>query len=173
MRCIGMMQASGRRWLQFAVLAVAVPVGSAGSPLQAMEAREAPVLQALAASIDWLEAHPPDPARDALGNLGLDAWVPFPSIIPRLAPWRSLGGCPGYLSRPHVLGADPGWASESMNPELPQQAEEDRLQQEVQLLREEIRIKDARMEQIEAHTNFGEEDNLSRGCGLNSSVGPC
>jgi uncharacterized protein DUF6895 len=75
MRCIGMMQANGRRWLQFAVLAVAVPVGSAGSPLQAMEAREAPVLQALAASIDWLEAHPPDPARDKLGNLALDAWA--------------------------------------------------------------------------------------------------
>jgi len=33
-----------------------------------------------------------------------------------------------------------------MNPELRQQAEEDRLQQEVQLLRDEIRIKDARME---------------------------
>src|SRR2546428_576323 len=49
------------------------------------------------------------------------------------------------------LALSQGWASESMNPELRQQAEEDRLQQEVQLLREEIRIKDARMEQIEAH----------------------
>jgi len=38
-----------------------------------------------------------------------------------------------------------------MNPEPRQQAEEDRLQQEVQLLREEIRINDARMEHIEAH----------------------
>ena len=44
-----------------------------------------------------------------------------------------------------------GWASESMNPELRQQAEEDRLRQEIQLLREEVRIKDARMEQLEAH----------------------
>src|SRR5215510_12693039 len=43
------------------------------------------------------------------------------------------------------------WASESLNPELRQKAEEDRLQQEVYLLREEIRIKDARMEHIEAH----------------------
>jgi hypothetical protein len=32
-----------------------------------------------------------------------------------------------------------------MNPELRQQAEEDRLRQEIQLLREEIHIKDARM----------------------------
>jgi transposase InsO family protein len=38
-----------------------------------------------------------------------------------------------------------------MNPHLRRQAEGDRLQQEIQLLREEIRIKDARMEQIEAH----------------------
>src|SRR2546422_10280273 len=44
-----------------------------------------------------------------------------------------------------------GWASESMNPELRQQAEEDRLLQEVQLLREGIRIKDSRMEQLEAY----------------------
>jgi transposase InsO family protein len=38
-----------------------------------------------------------------------------------------------------------------MNPQLRRQAEDDRLQQEIQLLREEIRIKDARMEQLEAH----------------------
>src|SRR6185436_501829 len=44
-----------------------------------------------------------------------------------------------------------GWASESMSPELRQQAEEDRLRQEILLLREEVRIKDARMEHIEAH----------------------
>src|SRR6266571_6773553 len=49
------------------------------------------------------------------------------------------------------LALSQGWASESMNPELRQQTEEDRLQQEVQLLREEIRIKDARMEQLEPH----------------------
>ena len=42
------------------------------------------------------------------------------------------------------------WASESMNRQLRRQAEGDRLQQEIQLLREEIRIKDARMAQIEA-----------------------
>src|SRR5262245_50284954 len=44
-----------------------------------------------------------------------------------------------------------GWASDSLNPELRQQTEVDRLRQEAQLLREEIRIKDARMEQIEPH----------------------
>ncbi len=42
-----------------------------------------------------------------------------------------------------------GWASESLNAELRRQADEDRLRQEVQLLSEEIRIKDARMEQLE------------------------
>jgi transposase InsO family protein len=38
-----------------------------------------------------------------------------------------------------------------MNPQLRRRAEDDRLQQENQLLREEVRIKDARMEQLEAH----------------------
>ena len=49
------------------------------------------------------------------------------------------------------LALTQGWASESMSPEIRQQAEEDRLRQEVHLLREEIRIKDTRMEQIEPH----------------------
>jgi len=43
------------------------------------------------------------------------------------------------------------WASESMNRQLRRRAEGDRLQREIQLLREEIRIKDARMEQLKAH----------------------
>jgi transposase-like protein len=49
------------------------------------------------------------------------------------------------------LALTQGWASESMNPELRQRAEEDRLLQEIQFLREEMRIKDSRMEQIEPH----------------------
>src|SRR6266571_507611 len=49
------------------------------------------------------------------------------------------------------LALSQGWASESMNPELRRRAEGDRLQQEIHLLSEEIRIKDARMEQLEAH----------------------
>jgi transposase InsO family protein len=42
-----------------------------------------------------------------------------------------------------------GWASDSLNPSLRRRAEDDRLQEEVGLLREEIRIKDARMRQVE------------------------
>ncbi len=43
-----------------------------------------------------------------------------------------------------------GWAAQSLNPRLRLRAEIERLQQEVGLLREEIRIKDFRMQQIEA-----------------------
>jgi len=49
------------------------------------------------------------------------------------------------------LALTQGWASESMNGQLRRRAEGDHLQQEIQLLREEIRIKDDRMEQLEAH----------------------
>src|SRR3989475_3208818 len=49
------------------------------------------------------------------------------------------------------LALTQGWASESMNRQLRRRAEGDSLQQEIQLIREEIRIKDARMEQLEAH----------------------
>jgi len=48
------------------------------------------------------------------------------------------------------MAATRGWASESMNPALRRRAEVDRLQQEIRLLREEMRIKDARMQHIEA-----------------------
>src|SRR5881628_1803855 len=49
------------------------------------------------------------------------------------------------------LALTQGWASESMNGQLRRELEGDRLQGEIQLLREEVRIKDARMEQLEAH----------------------
>src|SRR2546422_10039884 len=49
------------------------------------------------------------------------------------------------------LALTQGWASDSMNRQLRRQAEGDRFQQEIQILREEIRIKDARMEQLDAH----------------------
>src|SRR5437867_12424053 len=49
------------------------------------------------------------------------------------------------------LALTQGWAPESMNGQLRRRAEGDRLQHEIQFLREEIRIKDARMEQLEAH----------------------
>jgi hypothetical protein len=48
------------------------------------------------------------------------------------------------------MAATRGWASDSMNPALRRRAEVDRLPQEIRLLREEIRIKDARMTHIEA-----------------------
>ncbi len=43
-----------------------------------------------------------------------------------------------------------GWAAQSLNPRLRLRAELERLRNEVLLLREEIRIKDARMQHIEA-----------------------
>ena len=43
-----------------------------------------------------------------------------------------------------------GWAANSINARIRLKAETDRLQQQVQLLREEIRIKDARLEQVPA-----------------------
>jgi putative transposase len=43
------------------------------------------------------------------------------------------------------------WAAESLNPRLRRQAEQERLRREISLLREEIRLKDVRMEQIEPH----------------------
>jgi putative transposase len=42
-----------------------------------------------------------------------------------------------------------GWASDGLNRELRRRSEADRLEQEIHLLREEIRIKDARMQHIE------------------------
>ena len=43
------------------------------------------------------------------------------------------------------------WAADGLNPRLRLQAELERLRREISLLREEIRIKGARMEQIEPH----------------------
>jgi len=48
------------------------------------------------------------------------------------------------------MAATRGWAIDSMNTPLRQRAEADRLQQEIHLLREEIRIKDVRMQHVEA-----------------------
>jgi putative transposase len=48
------------------------------------------------------------------------------------------------------LAATRGWASDSMNASLRRRAEANRLQQEVRLLREEIRIKDVRMQHLDA-----------------------
>jgi len=48
------------------------------------------------------------------------------------------------------MAATRGWAADSMNTSLRRRAEADRLQQEIRLLREETRIKDARMWHLEA-----------------------
>ncbi len=48
------------------------------------------------------------------------------------------------------MAATRGWAAASMNRSLRQRAENDRLEQEIHLMREEIRIKDARMHHLEA-----------------------
>jgi transposase InsO family protein len=48
------------------------------------------------------------------------------------------------------MAATRGWAADSMNRPLRERAKADRLEQELHLLREEIRIKDARMQHIEA-----------------------
>jgi hypothetical protein len=70
---------------------------------------------------------------------------------PRLAPEGPLSGRPGYLACKDLLGTNAGLGFGEHESELRQQAEEDRLLQEIQLLREEMRIKDSRMEQIEPH----------------------
>ena len=59
----------------------------------------------------------------------------------------------GAVFSTEEIGSENGWECvwECMNPELRQRSEGDRQQQEIQLLREEVRIKDARMEQPEAH----------------------
>src|SRR6058998_1158619 len=78
--------------------------------------------------------------------------LPHPLPLPRGWPRRVRSAVVQVISLARTsLALTQGWASESLNPELRQRAEGDRQQQEIQLLREEIRIKDARMEQIEAH----------------------
>jgi len=74
-----------------------------------------------------------------------------PLLLPRGWPDRVRSAVVQVISLARTsLALARGWGSESMNPELRQQSEEDRLRQEIELLREEVRIKDTRMEQIEA-----------------------
>ena len=72
--------------------------------------------------------------------------------LPRGWPRRVRSAVVQVISLARIsLALTQGWASQSMNGQLRRRAEADRLQSEIQLLREEIRIKDARMEQLEAH----------------------
>jgi len=79
--------------------------------------------------------------------------APFtPLPLPLGWPRRSRSAVVQVISLARTsLAVTQSWASESMNHQLRRRAEGDRLQQEIQLLREEIRIKDTRMEQLEAH----------------------
>ena len=75
-----------------------------------------------------------------------------PHPLPRGWPRRVRSAVVHVISLARTsLALTQGWASGSMNHQLLRQAEDDRLQQEIQLLREEIRIKDSRMEQLDAH----------------------
>ena len=75
-----------------------------------------------------------------------------PPSLPRTWPRRVRSAVVQVISLARTsLALTQGWASESVNRQIRRQVEVDRLQQETQLLREEIRIKDARMEQIQAH----------------------
>ena len=49
----------------------------------------------------------------------------------------------------YAIVATRGWAADALNPRARQAAEDDRLKQEIQLLREELRIKDARVTKID------------------------
>ena len=71
-----------------------------------------------------------------------DVALHFPLPLPRGWPRRVRSAVVQVISR--------AWASDSMNSALRRRSEVDRLQQEVRLLREEIRIKDARMQHLEA-----------------------
>ena len=87
---------------------------------------------------------------DSFGRLAMPRPAQFrPLPLPRAWPRRVRSAVIQVISLARTsLALTQGWASESMNPGLRQQAK-DRLRQEIQLLREEIRIKAARMEQIE------------------------
>ena len=75
-----------------------------------------------------------------------------PLPLPRGWPHRVRSAVVQVISLARTsLALSQSWASESLNRELRRRAEGYRLQAETQLLREETRIKDARMEQLEAH----------------------
>ncbi len=73
----------------------------------------------------------------------------FPSVLPRGWPRRVRSAVVQVITLAGAsMAATRGWASDSLNTSLRRQADVDRLQQEVRLLREEIRIKDARMQHL-------------------------
>ena len=77
--------------------------------------------------------------------------VACPLALPRGWPRRIRSAAVHAVSlADFALTAALGWAAQSLNPRLRLRAELERLRNEIPLLREEIRIKDARMQHIEA-----------------------
>ena len=76
--------------------------------------------------------------------------LPHPVPLPRGWPRRVRSAAVHAISLADLaLTKTLSWAADSLTPRLRLQAELERLQREISLLREEIRIKDARMEQME------------------------
>ncbi len=76
---------------------------------------------------------------------------PFPVGLPKNWPRRVRSAVLHVISLAHVsLVTTHGWATHAKNPQVRRQAEVDRLQQEIALLQEELRIKDARMQRVSA-----------------------
>jgi len=79
------------------------------------------------------------------------AGVARPLTLPRGWPHRIRSAAVHAISlADFALTTAFGWAAQSLNPRLRLRAELERLQNEISLLREEIRIKDVRMQHIEA-----------------------
>src|SRR5712692_3509576 len=79
------------------------------------------------------------------------AGVARPLTLPRGWPGRIRSAAVHAISlADFALTTALGWAAQSLNPRLSLRAELERLRDEISLLREEIRIKDSRMQHIEA-----------------------
>jgi hypothetical protein len=77
----------------------------------------------------------------------------FSAVLPRGWPRHVRSAVVQVISLAGAsMAATRGWASASMNTALRRRVDVDHLQQEIRLLREEIRIKDASMQHIEAQT---------------------
>src|SRR2546422_800081 len=93
---------------------------------------------------------PTSSAMRPFGRLPM-AGVARPLTLPRGWPRRIRSAAVHAISlADFALTTALGWAAQSLNPRLRLRAELERLRHEIALLREEIRIKDARMQHIEA-----------------------
>ena len=86
--------------------------------------------------------------RSGEGRYGSPASATIP--LPRAWPSRVKAAVLQVISlAQHALVQGPGWAADSINSRVRLKTENERLGQEVALLREEIPIKDARMTRID------------------------